>query len=100
VKLRPFELEHLNLDAVRQAGRRIRLRIAPGEHTGIASRFHVHPLDVQDEILVLLHRAHDADGMAGTDEEPILDLPGVLRGVDVHPPGQVLAVEQVYELAR
>ena len=53
------------------------------------------PLDVEDEILVLLLGPHDADGLPGTDQHAVLHRPGVGVGVAFDPSGQVLAVEQV-----
>jgi hypothetical protein len=60
----------------------------------------VHPLDVQHEVLVLLVAAEDANRTAGADQQAVLELPGVISGVDVVPAGEVATVERVDELQR
>lgn len=71
--------------------------IAPEEDAGVAAGFHVSPFDEEDEVLILLFGTHDADGLAGADEEAIFDGPGFGRGVDVDPVAEVLAVEEICE---
>src|SRR5262249_14357882 len=94
----PVELEHLDFDAVRQTAAWIGPGGAPHEYSRVPSRFDVHPFDVQDEVLVLLLAAHHADGMSGADQQSVADSPGILGGIDVDPPGQILAIEQIPEL--
>jgi hypothetical protein len=53
---------------------------------------------VQHEVLVLPVGKHDADGVSGAHLHAVLDTPGVGGGIDVDPPGKVLAVEQIAEL--
>jgi len=100
VEARPLQLEHLDLDAVGQAALRVGVGVAPGKDARVASRLHVHPLDVQDEVLVHAVGAHHANRLPGADQDPVAHGPRVGSGVDVHPAGQVLAVEQVLELER
>ena len=100
IQLRPVELEHLDLDAVGQPRLRVRVGVAPDEDAGVAARLDVLPLDVQHEVLVLLLAAHHADRAAGADQQAVLHAPGVVGGVDVDPPGEVAAVEQIAEFVR
>ena len=57
----------------------------------------MHPLDVKDEVLVLAFRSHDPDGLAGGYEQTVAYRPGVGGRVDVHPPAEILAVEEIFE---
>src|SRR6185437_50434 len=97
VQLGPLQFEHLNFDAVRQPAGRIRTSAAPRKYAGVPTRLDVRPLDMQDEVLVLLHTAHYADRMAGADQHAVFDSPGIFGGIDVHPAGQVLDVKQAVE---
>src|SRR5262249_24156137 len=72
VQVDPVQFEHLDLDAVRQAAARIGDGTAPGEDARVSSRLHVHPLDVEDEVLILLRAPHHADRVTGTDQEAVL----------------------------
>ena len=100
VEIGPFELQHLDLDAVGQPCPGIGLRVAPREDARVAAGFHVHPLDVQHEILVLLRCAHHPDGMTRADQKTVADPPGVLGGIDVDPTRKVPAVEESHERLR
>jgi hypothetical protein len=96
VDVGPLEFEHLDFHSEGEtvAGW---FGIAPEEDAGVASGFHVSPFDDEDEVFILLGGAHDADGVAGANEEAVFDGPGFGRGVDVDPVGEVLAVEEVGE---
>ena len=94
VKLDPVQFEHLDLQTLGQSVAE-RLRVAPSEYSGIATRFHMTPLDVQQEVLVLLLAAHHSDGLAFADKDAVLDVPSVRRSIDVDPTSQILPVEQV-----
>jgi hypothetical protein len=96
VELHPVELQHLDLDAVGQPVLS-RPGAAPDEDAGVAPGLDVHPLDVEDEVLVLPLRAHHADRVPGADDLAVADRPRVGAGVDVHPAGQCLSVEEVDE---
>jgi len=50
---------------------------------------------MQDEVLVLLLRSHHADRLAAADQQAVPGLPGLRGGVDVYPPRQIAAVEQL-----
>ena len=93
-ELNPIQFKHLDLQTLGQAVAK-RDSVAPGENPGISTRFHVAPLDVQQKVLVLLLTAHNADWLAFADEDAVLDVPSVRRGVDVDPTGKILSVEQV-----
>ncbi len=93
----PVQFQHLDLQPLGQtvAGG---FGVAPGEDAGITSRFHVPPLDVQQEVLVLLLAPHHANRLALTDQYAVLDVPRIGRSVDVDPPGEIFAVEQINPL--
>ena len=61
----------------------------------MATRFHVPPLDMQDEILELLGRPHHAARVARADQQPVANAPGLLGCVHIDPAGQVLAIKKV-----
>src|SRR5438876_12386457 len=73
-----FEIDqHLHLDAARErvqpgATRRRREGVAPDEEPRVANRIglrrDVLPLELADEVLVLLGRAQEADRLAGRDD--------------------------------
>ena len=73
VKLDPVQFEHLDLQTLGQAVAE-GLRVAPSEYPGIATRFHMTPLDVQQEVLVLFLAAHHSDGLAFADKDAVLDV--------------------------
>src|SRR5207247_681234 len=60
---------------------------------GVGLGRHVHPLELGDEVLVLLLGAHEADRLARRDDHVVLDEEAAGSAVDVDPTGQVLAVE-------
>lgn len=72
-------------------------RVAPQKNAAVATGFHVTPLDVQKKVFVLLGASHDADGQPATDEETVLHAPRLFRRIDVHPAGEVFAVEEGFE---
>ena len=72
---------------------------APDEDAGVAARLHVAPLDVQDEILVLLLRPHHADRRPVHTSTPSRTVHVSLRLFTLTQP-KVLSVEQVLELRR
>ncbi len=98
VQFGPVQLEHLDFDSVRQPAAWIGASCTPDEHSRVSSRFNVHPFDMQDEVLVLLLAAHHADGMSGADQQAVANPPRIFGGIDVDPPGQILAIEQIPEL--
>ena len=76
MKLDPVQFEHLDLQTLGQAVAE-GLRVAPSEYPGIATRFHMTPLDVQQEVLVLFLAAHHSDGLAFADKDAVLDVSSV-----------------------
>ena len=56
------------------------------------------PLDVQDEILILLLGPHDTDRLASADQHAVTHIPRVFGGIHIHPTGKVFAVEEILEL--
>jgi hypothetical protein len=58
----------------------------------------VSPLDVKNEVFILLVVAHDPDGFAFADEQAVLDEPSLWGGVDIGPAGEVLAIEEAFPL--
>ena len=97
VQFDPIEFEHLDLQALGQPVAE-RDGVAPSKNAGITSGFHVPPLNVQKEVFVLLFTPHHANRFALTDQYAVLDVPRIGRSVDVNPPGEVLAVEQINPL--
>lgn len=87
-------VEHLDFDAVGEAVLFAGDGIGPEEDAGVAAGFGVHPIDFEDEVLVLADGAHDADGVAGADDFAIFDAPGLGAGVDGDPAGEVDAIEE------
>tara|TARA_B100001094_G_scaffold50320_1_gene45813 strand:+ start:3406 stop:4179 length:774 start_codon:yes stop_codon:yes gene_type:complete len=97
VQFDPFEFEHLDLQALGQPVAE-RDGVAPSKNAGITSGFHVPPLHMEQKVLVLLLASHNPDGLALADQYALLDVPRIGRSVDVDPPGEILAVEQINPL--
>jgi hypothetical protein len=95
VQLRPFQLQHLDFDAVRERGAGIGIRTAPQEHAGVSAGLGVHPFHVKQVVLILLLGAHYAGRLSGADEHAFFHGPCVRGSVDVHPAREILAVEEV-----
>jgi hypothetical protein len=98
VELGPIEFEHLDFDNIWQAAFLVGHGAGPDEDAGIATSLKVHPLDVEQEVLVFAFTAHDADGFAGAVKETFFDAPGIGAGIDVHPAGEVFAIEERFVL--
>ena len=64
----PFQFKHLYLKPLGESASVGNSSLAPGENTGIAARLHVSPLNVKDKVFVLFCGAHDADGVARTNQ--------------------------------
>ena len=97
MEFRPIELEHLDFDRLWEGAAFCGGAIAPGEDAGVSSRLHVSPLDVEDEVFILLGATHDADladFFAMADEQAIFDTPCFGRRVDIDPAGEVFAVKK------
>ena len=94
VEFGPGEFEHLDFDAFGEGAAFFVFSIRPEEGAGVAAGLHVAPLDVEDEVFVLFVATHDTDFFAMADEDAVFDAPGVGRGVDVGPAGEVFAVEE------
>lgn len=94
VKLRPFEFEHLHLHALGQIPLRWHAALAPDKNAAIATRLHVPPLNVQDEVFILPLAAHDADGLATAYEQAVFHLPSVSASVHIYPAREVFAVKK------
>src|SRR5688500_8579762 len=90
-----IQFQHLHFDTIRQTILLAGLRVAPDENPGIPARFDVLPFDMQDKVLILLVRTHYADRLAFADQDSVLHSPGVFVCVDVYPPTEVFAVEQI-----
>src|SRR6476469_6246080 len=98
VEIRPLQLEHLDFDAIRQSTAGIRAGGAPGKYPGVSTGLNVHPLYVENEVLVLLRAAHHADRMTRADQHAVFDSPGIFGRIDVHPASEVVTVKQIAEL--
>ena len=89
--------EHLHLDAARVAGANGGEGVGPDEEAAVADRAgfgrHVHPVELRDEVLILLVGSQVARRLARGDDLAVLDEEGAGGAVDVHPARQVLAVE-------
>jgi hypothetical protein len=91
-------VEDLHLERSRERHADGRQCIAPDEQPGVATPLKVPPFQLDDEVLVLPVGPHDADWVSGAHQHAVLDTPGVGGGIDVEPPGKVLAVEQIAEV--
>src|SRR5439155_558607 len=93
--------EYLDLDATRVTCAHRGNRIGPDEEAAVADGTRlvrdVHPVELGDEVLVLLGRPQITRWFAGRDDHVVLDEERRLRRVDVLPAGQVLAIEHRHE---
>lgn len=94
VDVDPLQFQHLDFHTAWQPSPLGYAAVTPGKHAGIPPGFHVTPFDVQDEILVLLFTAHDADRFPGANQQAIADVPRVRAGIDIDPAGQVDPIEE------
>ena len=81
----PVKLEHLNLNTIREPRFFVGIGIGPYKDSWVASRFYMHPFNMQNEVLVLLFRSHYTDRLTGTYKHPAPFRPGVLRCVYIDP---------------
>ena len=70
----PVEFEHLDFHALGQAALAGDGAFAPDEHARVAAGFHVTPLDVQDEVLVLFLARITPIGLPVQTSRPSLTL--------------------------
>src|SRR5262245_49919203 len=89
--------EHLDFDAARVAGADSRQRIGPDKEAAVADRArfgrHVHPVELRDEVLVLLLGPQIPRRLARGYDLAILHEERIRVTVDIHPAGEVPAVE-------
>ena len=71
--------------------------VAPQKDAAVATGFHMAPLDVQEKVFVLLRASHDADGQPAADEETVFNAPCIFRRINIHPAGEVFAIEEGFE---
>src|SRR5439155_1459692 len=90
--------QNLHLDAARVPTPDSRDRIGLNKEAAVADRarrgWHVHPVELRDEVLVLLRGPQIARRLARCDNLPVLDKEGAGGAIDVDPAAQALAVEQ------
>ena len=68
--------------------------ITPDKDTRVSARLDVFPLNVEDEVFILLGTTHHTDGLAVADEHAVFDTPCFWGGVDVDPASEVFAVKE------
>jgi hypothetical protein len=87
--------EHLHLDAARVARPLRRHRVGPDKETGVSDVFRVdvQPIELANEVLVLLLRPQKPGGPPRRHDHVVLDIERVRMAIDVDPAGEVFAVE-------
>lgn len=67
---------------------------SPDKDTGVTGGLEVAPVQFEDEILILPHRAERANRFACAVDQAVGDRPRLRRTVHIDPASQVLAIEQ------
>src|SRR5207245_793952 len=79
--------EDLHLDTARVSGADGRDRVGPDEEAAVADGArrgrHMHPVELRDKILILLHGPQIARWLAGRDDLPVPDKEGAGGAIDV-----------------
>jgi hypothetical protein len=90
-------IEDLHFDRLRERSSRRGERLRPDEESGVALGPEVHPLELDDEVLVLPLGAEEARRHTCRRDHPIAHGECLGRAVDVDPAREIAAVEERHE---